>query len=208
MLKNLILDIGNVICVWDPDALLASTFEHPDEQRAALQKTVNHADWLLLDRGTMSKADAVARAQSRCPELDPARISKLYDNLPASLAPIETTVSAMREAAEQDVPMYVLSNMNDYAWKYLDSTFDFWSTCRGIVVSCNTGLIKPEADIYHHLTDRFSLQPDECVFVDDMAVNTEAAKACGWQAIQLTDRSQGGEVIHELITGLGAVNRR
>ena len=199
MLKNLILDIGNVICTWDADALLATAFDSVDEQRLACQHTIDHPDWLELDRGTLSKAEAIERAQSRAADLDPARIARVYGNLPISLAPIDTTVAAMQDAHEQGVAMYILSNMQDYAWDYLSTTFDFWSVCRGVVVSCDTGFIKPEPDIYHHLTDRFSLIPAECVFVDDIKANTEAAIACGWQAMQLTDSSLGGNTIRTII---------
>ncbi len=65
MLNNLILDIGNVICDWNPDGLVASAFDASAEQQEALSVTVGNSDWLALDRGTLTLEEAVERAQAR-----------------------------------------------------------------------------------------------------------------------------------------------
>lgn len=49
----------------------------------------------------------------------------------------------------------------------------------GIWISCEHGLIKPEASAYLNLFETFSLNPEECFFVDDTPVNVEAAKRLG-----------------------------
>ncbi len=49
----------------------------------------------------------------------------------------------------------------------------------GIWISCEHGLIKPEASAYLNLFETFSLNPAECFFVDDTPVNVEAAKRLG-----------------------------
>ena len=37
--------------------------------------------------------------------------------------------------------------------------------------------------IYHLFTDRFALDPEECMFIDDAPANVAAAIACGWHGI-------------------------
>lgn len=203
MIKNLILDIGNVICVWDPVALCASAFDDPVEQQTAMQATIEQHDWKELDRGIIEPEVALANARQRC-SLDPDKLAMIYTNLPASLKPIDTTIAAMHRAADAGVPMYILSNMATYSWHHLKTTMDCYALCKGIVVSCEAKLVKPNPDIYHHLTERFSLKPEECVFIDDMKENIDAAKACGWRAEQLLDRSKGGELIDKLIADIQA----
>ena len=66
-------------------------------------------------------------------------------------------------------------------------------------MSCEAGCIKPDAAIYQHLCDRFSVSPESCVFVDDMEKNTAAAMAFGMQAEQLTDKHAGGEMVDRLV---------
>ncbi|MER2056586.1 MAG: HAD-IA family hydrolase, partial [Clostridia bacterium] len=42
---------------------------------------------------------------------------------------------------------------------------------------------KPMPEIYKAFTAKFSLLPEECVFIDDAAANVAGAVACGWQGI-------------------------
>ena len=198
MLNNLILDIGNVICDWNPDGLVGLTFDDPADQQEALSATVNTPDWLALDRGDMSLDEAIARAQART-HLDANDIASVYGNLCASLTALPESVSAMARARDKGVPMYVLSNMHANAWAYLEKTYECFSWCSGVVVSCEARLIKPDPAIYQHVCDKFSVTPQSCVFVDDMKKNTDAAIEFGMQAVQLTDKQKGGVVIDRLV---------
>ena len=206
MPKHLVLDIGNVLCEWSPDALVASAFDDPAERAAALEATIGHPDWDALDRGRLETEDAVARAIARS-GLDPRRIAAIYGNLPASLVPIEGAHAAAREAHAAGVPLYVLSNMHAEAWLWLQENHDVFGLCDGVVVSCEAGLSKPDPAIYRHLTDRFGLEPADCVFVDDVAANVEAAIGCGWSARRLAERERGGALVRELAAAIGADQR-
>lgn len=198
MLRHLILDIGNVICDWDPDRLVSQTFDTAQDQAEALSVTVNTPDWLMLDRGTLALNDAIHRAQART-QLPGHKIAEVYANMSESLTELTGTTEAMRRAQAANVPIYILSNMQSHAWDYLNKSYSCWSYCDGVVVSCDVGLIKPEPAIYQHLCERFSVTPESCVFVDDMKVNIDAAIAFGMQGVQLTDKHAGGEVIDELV---------
>ena len=44
-------------------------------------------------------------------------------------------------------------------------------------------LVKPQPEIYRLLCERFSLEPDECVFIDDATGNAEGAFLCGMHPI-------------------------
>jgi len=146
MIKNLILDIGNVICEWNPERLSSMVATNPDEQKE-------------LDAGLV----------------------------------------AMQRAADAGIPMYILSNMQHHAWAYLQKNHACFGLCTGVVVSCEAQLIKPDPKIYHHLCERFSLEPSECLFIDDMLENVEAALACGWQAEQMTSIAESEQIFNKVI---------
>ncbi len=203
MIKNLVLDIGNVIGEWNASRLCGSVFDSKEDQQIALKATVQHSDWLDLDRGTLSLDNAIANAQARVP-LDRDKIAQIYHNMPESLTPIKGTMSAMQRASDAGVPMYILSNMQVHAWEYLRKTHTCFALCEGVVVSCDIGLIKPDPKIYQHLTDKFSLKPEECIFVDDMLENVDAARACGWEAEQLTNIEIGGELLDQIVRRITA----
>ena len=198
MLNNLILDIGNVICDWNPDGLVGLTFDNLADQQEALRVTVNTPDWLALDRGDMSVDEAIERAQART-HLDAQDIASVYNNLCVSLTALPESMNAMARARDKGVPMYILSNMQAHSWAYLEKTYECFSWCSGVVVSCEARLIKPDPAIYQHVCDKFSVTPQSCVFVDDMKENIDAAIDFGMQGVQLTDKNNGGAVIDRLV---------
>ena len=53
----------------------------------------------------------------------------------------------------------------------------------GTVFSCDVKQLKPEADIYQTLLDKFGLKAEECVFIDDRPVNCEGAQKAGIHTI-------------------------
>ncbi len=55
---------------------------------------------------------------------------------------------------------------------------------KGIVVSADLHIIKPDARIYQYLLDTYHLKAGECLFLDDVAANVEGAKAVGMQSLQ------------------------
>jgi putative hydrolase of the HAD superfamily len=199
MNNNLILDIGNVICHWNPQKLVASVFDTEADQARAIADVIDQPDWVDLDRGTLTQDEAIKRACARS-TLDPDGIAGIFDALPPSLTVIDSTVEAMYEVKAAGKGMYVLSNMHHLAWEYLERHYDFWHLFDGVVVSCQANFVKPNADIYEHLCERFNLQPQSCYFIDDMANNVQAAIDCGWQSEQLTDTAKGGDMIRQWLS--------
>ena len=85
----------------------------------------------------------------------------------------------VRRAHEQGIATALLSNSwgNDYPREMWEGMFDV------TVISGEVGLRKPEPEIFHYTTDRLGLEPQQCVFVDDLRHNVDAAVALGWVGI-------------------------
>ena len=76
--------------------------------------------------------------------------------------------------------LYVLSNWGVKSFNLLTKHFpDVFELFDGIVISGNTGWKKPDKRIYHHLIATYSLNAQECVFIDDQIENIEAAETLG-----------------------------
>jgi len=52
-----------------------------------------------------------------------------------------------------------------------------------VVVSCEIGCRKPDAEMFNHVTDRLGVNPGSVVLVDDFEGNVEGARRAGWHAI-------------------------
>ncbi|KAF9906269.1 hypothetical protein EC991_000832 [Linnemannia zychae] len=69
--------------------------------------------------------------------------------------------------------------LKDYKEASLDPFFDKVYYSHGI------GYRKPSKEAFEHILKDQGLQAGECLFLDDMPENVEAAKACGLQAAQV-----------------------
>ena len=64
--------------------------------------------------------------------------------------------------------------------------FNFLNAPRGVTVSAEVGLIKPDRKIFEHHVASFGLAPENTLFIDDVPANVAGAQGAGWQAVQFT----------------------
>lgn len=202
-LSAIILDIGNVICEWNPVKLAKSALpreeaDDPGVVEQLVNDTVRQQDWAALDQGTIELSEAIKNAQTRS-SLDAAWVEQLYHNTPKSLEPLQPTIVAMQEVKDAGMPLYILSNMQKHAGEYLQEQHAFFSLVDHIILSCDCGFLKPDADIYNYTIETLGIDASTSVFIDDMAENVEGAIACGLQSVRMTDIQSGGRIIRELL---------
>jgi 2-haloacid dehalogenase len=65
--------------------------------------------------------------------------------------------------------------------------FGFLNEPRGVTVSAEVRLIKPDPAIYALHASTCALAPDATLFIDDNTKNVDAARSAGWQAIHFTN---------------------
>ncbi len=78
----------------------------------------------------------------------------------------------------------ILSNMPPVFLPYLERHFPEVSLFRPAVFSGQVGMVKPEPGIYRHCLELLGLPASETLFLDDLAVNVEAARALGLHALE------------------------
>jgi putative hydrolase of the HAD superfamily len=69
----------------------------------------------------------------------------------------------------------------------------------GKIVSGFEKLAKPDPRIYELLFERYSLDPTECVFLDDRQVNIDAAMKLGMKTILFTDHDSARKKLDEML---------
>jgi putative hydrolase of the HAD superfamily len=68
-----------------------------------------------------------------------------------------------------------------------------------MIISCEEGVAKPDARIFQIAVDRLGVEPEEAVFVDDVAVNVHRARAFGLQAILFENSQQAVAAVRNLL---------
>jgi putative hydrolase of the HAD superfamily len=80
--------------------------------------------------------------------------------------------------------LLLLSNTNElHAQQFLRQFEDVLAPFDALVLSYEVGMRKPDQRIYEHCLRVAGAPPDECLFIDDLPSNVEAARVCGWQGI-------------------------
>ena len=83
-----------------------------------------------------------------------------------------------------------LSNMPKPYASHLEREYPFADWFEGGIFSCRVQLMKPHAEMFALAEQRLGLEPEQTLFIDDLAHNVEAARARGWQALQFFSAEQ------------------
>jgi len=111
----------------------------------------------------------------------------LIDSMFEGMKPEPAMVEAVRELRAGDIKTGMLSNswsVDHYDRDLLAELFD------DVVISAEVGLHKPQPEIYRLAAERLEVDPEACLFVDDLRENCEGAEAVGMTAIRFRDPQQ------------------
>ena len=106
----------------------------------------------------------------------------ILDNWHRDIPPLDGVYALVEELKGKGYGIYLLSNTcsrfhsfreNIPALRFFDGEF----------ISADCHLVKPEPGIYLRFLEQFRLRPEECVFIDDVPLNIEAAIRCGFSGI-------------------------
>jgi putative hydrolase of the HAD superfamily len=132
----------------------------------------------------------------------PVAPADLVTRMLADLHLDEEMIEAVRAARRGGIKTALLSNswgVQYYPHGLLAELFD------EIVISGRVGLRKPDAEIFTMAVERLGLPAGECVFVDDLRGNLEAAEAVGMRGVL---HEEATTTIPELERLLGAPLRK
>ena len=194
---GLLVDFGGVLTtsVWDSfaafcrdkglaeDAVLRMFREDP----AAL------AELRQLETGRISEDEFERRFAERL-GLDDA--TDLIDSMFRGMKPSEPMVAAVRAARASGVRTGLVSN----SWSTSHYDRDMLAQLFEVaVISAEVGLHKPQPEIYRLASQRLGVEPERCVFVDDLRENCAGAEAVGMTAILHLDVAATVARLEELL---------
>jgi 2-haloacid dehalogenase/putative hydrolase of the HAD superfamily len=184
--KAVIWDIGNVMVRWDPRTLYSKIFPDPAERERFLT-SVCTMDWHLAHDMGVSFAENRRPLLERFPE-HAEHIRAWEDRWWEMFSgPIPETVTAIESLQAAGVPQYGLSNMSHEVIDGITAMSPAFAHLRDIVISAETGVMKPDPRIFAQACERFGVAPPDALFVDDSAKNIAGASALGFQVHHFTD---------------------
>jgi 2-haloacid dehalogenase len=180
-----IFDLGGVLIDWDPRHLYRKLFDDEVAMEQFLATVCTH-EWNRGQDAGRSFAEAARLLKAAHPhhaELIDA-YGLRFDEMMAG--PIVGSVEILAELRSSRTPLYALSNFSAETFPLALRRFDFLKWFDGMVISGEIGMLKPEPGIYRALLDRFGIDPQAAIFIDDVAVNAAGAEQLGISGIHFT----------------------
>jgi putative hydrolase of the HAD superfamily len=156
-----------------------------------------------LEKGELTEASFLERiAEELEPELghrpEMHRFSEIYFD---ALEPNPPMIELMRELKGRGLRMALLTN-NVREWEPLwRSMIPIDALFEVVVDSAFVGCRKPDPKIYQITLERIGLAGNDCLFVDDVEVNCDAARELGMTAVHFQVNEQAIEEIRAALAG-------
>ncbi len=185
-IHHIVFDIGKVLIHYDPELPFRRLIPDAGE-RAWFLDTVCSNGWNLeQDRGR-----GWQEAEDLLIALHPGQEDNIrsfrrhwHEMVPHAY---EDSVAIMEGLIDAGHDVTMLTNFAADTFGEARERFAFLQRPRGVTVSGEVGLIKPQREIYELHTASFDLEPSATLFIDDSQKNVDGARDAGWHAVLFTD---------------------
>ena len=145
--------------------------------------------WLKLDRGLISVDDAITEIKKKYPE-EIDMINIFFTHWWDLFTPIERNVKILKKLKSNGYKLYILSNYMLEPSEHVIKKYDFFKCFDGAVYSYQIHHIKPEIEMYETLINRYNLNPEESLFLDDHFECLEPARKLGMKIIEVKPNTE------------------
>lgn len=185
-IRHIVFDIGRVLIHYDPEIPFRRIIPDDAKRRWFLENVCTNAWNLEQDRGRPI-AEAEALLVSQYPE-EEANIRAFYGNWHEMVShAYDDSVTIMKTLIDAGHDVTMLTNFSAETFPRAREMYPFLNMPRGVSVSGELGLLKPERAIYDQHASTFGLEPSATLFIDDSARNVDGAIAARWNAVQFTN---------------------
>jgi len=196
MIKNVVFDLGNVLLNWNPELYLKEKGYSRESRDVVLKDVFRSPEWLLLDNGDLSLAEAVERISLKS-SLKTDKILAAFNARLEILYPIDSNIKLLPELKKQGFRLYYLSNFPGDIFDEVHVGNSFFRYFDGGIISAHVRASKPDPQIFNHLAGRYGVLFPETIFIDDLIQNVRAAEALGMTVIHLEKRDDLRTLLEE-----------
>ena len=181
-----VFDLGGVLIDWDPRHLYRKLFAGDEAAMEHFLATVCTHEWHRHHDAGRSMAEGARLLKTEYPDK-----SELIDAFGARAGemiggPIAGVVEILQELHDRGIPLYALSNWPMETFPLARQRFGFLCRFAGILISGEVAVIKPEPRIFELLIERFAIDPEDAVYIDDVEANLVAARLFGIHPVHFT----------------------
>lgn len=190
MIKAVIFDCFGVLLA-DTHRQRLTVLDQEAPEKAQELRSIVHAG----DLGILSRAE-IAEYAAKLLGIDPEEYLEEQDRGEVR----NTELLAYIETLKNHYKLAVLSNVSSrerigmrFEPGQLDALFNT------VVASGDEGCVKPQPELYEIAATRLGVEPSECIFIDDVELYCEGARAVGMRALHFQTTRQCVEDLKNLL---------
>lgn len=190
-MKNLVFDMGNVLIEWNSEKILTAITGDTNLQDLLRKEVFETRLWVETDEGVKTREEVIEIVASKLGDEYRNEITQLLRYWYKYVDVFTKVQDRIIELSKSDYNIYILSNT---AYTFYDLVKEGYlpatSVARGIVLSCEEKVLKPDEKIYNILLERYNLDPHETIFFDDLPENIWGAARCGINGFVVENESE------------------
>ena len=193
---DIILDMGNVLLEWNKDKILKAVAKTQKDYLILDKSIFQSGLWERLDLGTLTREELVDKVLSLLGDCYQKKVEEVIWNWPAYIDIYTEVFPLLARLKENGHRIFVLSNTSPVFYELLKNQLaPLAKILDGFVLSCDIKVIKPDRKMFEEILRKYELNPANCVFLDDIADNTNMAESLGIKAYQVKQRSDVVDIL-------------
>ncbi len=184
-IRAIIFDFGMVISTFDVDQFLRNLTPYTGKSILELRQVLADVRGIVVEyeTGHLSTEEFVDRvfASTDLP-LTREQFRIAYNDI---FTPITSTHALIRRL-KPSYRLGLLSNTSEWHFEHAIKTVEVFHLFDAVTLSFEVRALKPADAIYRDMLAKLDVPPEECVYIDDIAENVEAAGRLGMHALRYT----------------------
>lgn len=182
MIKNIIFDLGNVLISFRPAEFFEKKNYPENIKTRILTDIFGSQEWRMLDNGEISTPEVIEAIALRS-SLNKEEIAYVFSLRTELIYPLDKNVKLLPSLKSRGFRLFFLSNFPLDIFEEVKNGYYFFRYFDGGVISAEVKYSKPDRMIYEILINKYSLLPEECLFIDDLEINVRAAEDSGMKGL-------------------------
>ena len=195
---DIILDMGNVLLEWNKDKILKAVAKTQKDYLILDKAIFQSGLWERLDLGTLTREELVLKVVSMIGSIYQEKVQEVVWNWPSYIEIYTEVFPLLVHLKEKGHRIFVLSNTSPVFYELLEEQLSpLNEILDGFVLSCDIKAIKPDPKMFEEILHKYDLNPENCIFLDDVKDNTKMAESLGIKAYQIKKRSDVVDILQK-----------
>jgi len=184
MIRNIIFDIGGVLLDYNPKTYL-DKLDIKESRRNKLNDVIFHDQrWKDCLNGFISNSELIEQlVRENLEYKNEIELILSKDSLKYMLPPKQEVIEYYKSLKRKGYKIFLCSNITKDTYNYVKDNFEIIQIADGGVFSCFENISKPNPEIYYRLIEKYNLEIEKSILIDDTKRNVMSANDIGLRGI-------------------------